>query len=216
MCGIVAAFEFKDSEKIRIQVLEMSKKIRHRGPDWTGIYSSKKAILAHERLSIVDPESGKQPLYSKNKELILAANGEIYNHNEIKSSLKNDYQFSTRSDCEVILALYQEKGCDFLNELNGIFSFVLYDKKKDFYLIARDHLGIIPLYMGWDSNKIFFIASELKALEGFCDKIELFPPGHYLTNKNNIIKKWYKKSWEKFENVKDNTTNLSLIKGICS
>ena len=131
MCGIVAAFEFKDSEKIRIQVLEMSKKIRHRGPDWTGIYSSKKAILAHERLSIVDPESGKQPLYSKNKELILAANGEIYNHNEIKSSLKNDYQFSTRSDCEVILALYQEKGCDFLNELNGI-SLLCFMIKKGF------------------------------------------------------------------------------------
>ena len=212
MCGIVAAFEFKDSEKIRIQVLEMSRKIRHRGPDWTGIYSSKKAILSHERLSIVDPESGKQPLYSINKDLILAANGEIYNHNEIKSSLKNDYHFSTRSDCEVILALYQEKGCDFLDDLNGIFSFVLYDEKKDFYLIARDHLGIIPLYMGWDRNKNFFIASELKALEGFCSKIELFPPGHYLTNENNYLKKWYKRSWEKFENIKDNTTNLTLLK----
>ena len=212
MCGIVAAFEFKDSEKIRIQVLEMSRKIRHRGPDWTGIYSSKKAILSHERLSIVDPESGKQPLYSINKDLILAANGEIYNHKEIKSSLKNDYHFSTRSDCEVILALYQEKGCDFLDDLNGIFSFVLYDEKKDFYLIARDHLGIIPLYMGWDRNKNFFIASELKALEGFCSKIELFPPGHYLTNENNSLKKWYKRSWEKFENIKDNTTNLTLLK----
>jgi len=212
MCGIVAAFGLSQSEKIRNQVLEMSGKIRHRGPDWSGIYSSKNAILAHERLSIVDPKSGKQPLYSKDKNLILAANGEIYNHQEIKSNLKSNYEFLTNSDCEVILALYNEKGSDFLEDLNGIFSFALYDEKKDFYLIARDHMGIIPLYMGWDKEDNFFVASELKALEGFCKEIKLFPPGHYFSSKDGKLTKWYLRNWEKYENVKENSTNISHIR----
>ena len=212
MCGIVAAFGLSQSEKIRNQVLEMSGKIRHRGPDWSGIYSSKNAILAHERLSIVDPKSGKQPLYSKDKNLILAANGEIYNHQEIKSNLKSNYEFLTNSDCEVILALYNEKGSDFLEDLNGIFSFALYDEKKDFYLIARDHMGIIPLYMGWDKEDNFFVASELKALEGFCKEIKLFPPGHYFSSEDGKLTKWYLRNWEKYENVKENSTNISQIR----
>ena len=212
MCGIVAAFGLSQPEKIRNQVLEMSGKIRHRGPDWSGIYSSKNAILAHERLSIVDPKSGKQPLYSKDKNLILAANGEIYNHQEIKSNLKSNYEFSTNSDCEVILALYNEKGSDFLEDLNGIFSFALYDEKKDFYLIARDHMGIIPLYMGWDKEDNFFVASELKALEGFCKEIKLFPPGHYFSSEDGKLTKWYLRNWEKYENVKENSTNISQIR----
>ena len=212
MCGIVAAFGLSQPEKIRNQVLEMSGKIRHRGPDWSGIYSSKNAILAHERLSIVDPKSGKQPLYSKDKNLILAANGEIYNHQEIKSNLKSNYEFLTNSDCEVILALYNEKGSDFLEDLNGIFSFALYDEKKDFYLIARDHMGIIPLYMGWDKEDNFFVASELKALEGFCKEIKLFPPGHYLSSEDGKLTKWYLRNWEKYENVKENSTNISHIR----
>ena len=212
MCGIVAAFDLSKPEKIRNQVLEMSGKIRHRGPDWSGIYSSKNAILAHERLSIVDPKSGKQPLYSIDKNLILAANGEIYNHQEIKSNLKSNYEFLTNSDCEVILALYNEKGSDFLEDLNGIFSFALYDEKKDFYLIARDHMGIIPLYMGWDKEDNFFVASELKALEGFCKEIKLFPPGHYLSSEDGKLTKWYLRNWEKYENVKENSTNISLIR----
>ena len=212
MCGIVAAFGLSQPEKIRNQVLEMSGKIRHRGPDWSGIYSSKNAILAHERLSIVDPKSGKQPLYSKDKNLILAANGEIYNHQEIKSNLKSNYEFLTNSDCEVILALYNEKGSDFFEDLNGIFSFALYDEKKDFYLIARDHMGIIPLYMGWDKEENFFVASELKALEGFCKEIKLFPPGHYLSSEDGKLTKWYLRNWEKYENVKENSTNISHIR----
>ena len=212
MCGIVAAFGLSQPEKIRNQVLEMSGKIRHRGPDWSGIYSSKNAILAHERLSIVDPKSGKQPLYSKDKNLILAANGEIYNHQEIKSNLKSNYEFLTNSDCEVILALYNEKGSDFFEDLNGIFSFALYDEKKDFYLIARDHMGIIPLYMGWDKEDNFFVASELKALEGFCKEIKLFPPGHYLSSEDGKLTKWYLRNWEKYENVKENSTNISHIR----
>ena len=212
MCGIVAVFEINNPEKLRIQVLEMSRKIRHRGPDWSGIYSSEKAILAHERLSIVDPTSGKQPLYSNNKNLILAANGEIYNHKEIKSSLKSNYEFTTNSDCEVILALYKEKGVDFLEDLNGIFSFALYDSKNDSYLIARDHMGIIPLYMGWDSERNFFVASELKALEGYCTEIKLFPPGHYFSSLEGKLVKWYKRKWNNYENVKENSTDISLIR----
>jgi len=190
----------------------MSRKIRHRGPDWSGIYSSEKAILAHERLSIVDPKSGKQPIYSKNKNLILAANGEIYNHKEIKANLKSNYEFTTNSDCEVILALYKEKGVDFLEDLNGIFSFALYNSKNDSYLIARDHIGIIPLYMGWDSERNFFVASELKALEGYCTEIKLFPPGHYFSSLEGKLVKWYKRKWNNYENVKGNSTDISLIR----
>ena len=212
MCGIVAAFDIKNSRELRDQVLEMSRKIRHRGPDWTGIYNSKKAILSHERLSIVDPRSGKQPLYSKNKDLILAANGEIYNHKELKNKLSIHYDFTTQSDCEIILALYTEKGTAFLNDLNGIFAFALYDEKTENYLIARDHLGIIPLYMGWDSEKNFFVASELKALEGYCIEIKIFPPGHYFSSTNSQLTSWYENQWEKYDNVKNKSSDLSLLK----
>ena len=212
MCGIVAVFDIKNSIKLREQVLEMSRKIRHRGPDWTGIYNSKKAILSHERLSIVDPRSGKQPLYSKNKDLILAANGEIYNHKELRNKLSIHYDFTTQSDCEIILALYTEKGTDFLNDLNGIFAFALYDEKTENYLIARDHLGIIPLYMGWDSEKNFFVASELKALEGYCKEIKIFPPGHYFSSTNSQLTCWYECKWEKYDNVKNKSSNISLLK----
>ncbi|MGB5480828.1 MAG: asparagine synthase B, partial [Eudoraea sp.] len=151
MCGIVCAFNVKEStETLRPQLLEMSKKVRHRGPDWSGIYSNAKAILAHERLAIVDPASGKQPLFSEDQKLILAANGEIYNHRELRKQFEGSYTFSTESDCEVILALYQKKGPDFLDDMNGIFGFAIYDSEKDEYFVARDHMGIIPLYMGWD------------------------------------------------------------------
>ena len=160
MCGIVCAFDLKESqEKLRPQLLEMSKLIRHRGPDWSGIYSNDKAILTHERLAIVDPASGKQPLLSKDESLILAANGEIYNHQELRKQFENKYEFQTKSDCEVILALYQEKGTAFLDDLNGIFGFAIYDAKNDEYLVARDHMGIIPLYIGWDKNGTFYVAS---------------------------------------------------------
>ena len=190
MCGIVCAFDLKEpAEILRPELLKMSKKLRHRGPDWSGVYTTKNAILTHERLAIVDPASGKQPLYSKDKQLILAANGEIYNHLNLRKELKNTYDFTTESDCEVLLALYREKGVHFLDELNGIFGFALYDQKQDAYFIARDHMGIIPLYMGWDEHGTFYVASELKALEGTCVKIELFPPGHYLHSKEGVLKK---------------------------
>ncbi len=213
MCGIVCAFELKQkSEDLRSQLLEMSKKIRHRGPDWSGIYCGEKAILAHERLAIVDPTSGKQPLFSEDGNLVLAANGEIYNHQEIRKSFEGKYNFQTESDCEVILALYKEKGSTFLDDLNGIFGFAIYNVETDEYLIARDHMGIIPLYMGWDENGTFYIASELKALEGYCTKIELFPPGHFLSSKDGVLTQWYKRDWTEFDAVKDNETSISELK----
>ncbi len=212
MCGIVCAFDLKEKiEVLRPQLLEMSKKIRHRGPDWSGIFSNEKAILAHERLAIVDPSSGKQPLVSEDKKLILAANGEIYNHRELRKQFEGIYNFQTASDCEVILALYKEKGETFLDELNGIFGFALYDVENDSYFVARDHMGIIPLYIGWDENGTFYVASELKALEGICTKIELFPPGHYVSSKDGIYKKWYSRDWMEFDAVKENETSINKI-----
>ena len=213
MCGIVCAFDVKEStETLRPQLLEMSKKVRHRGPDWSGIYSNEKAILAHERLAIVDPASGKQPLFSEDQKLILAANGEIYNHKELRKQFEGSYTFSTQSDCEVILALYQKKGPDFLDDMNGIFGFAIYDSEKDEYFVARDHMGIIPLYMGWDKNGTFYVASELKALEGTCTKIELFPPGHYLHSSDGELKRWYNRDWMDYEAVKENQTSIDEIR----
>lgn len=213
MCGIVCAFELKESsESLRPQLLSMAKCLRHRGPDWSGIYSNEKAILAHERLAIVDPTSGKQPLLSEDKNLVLSANGEIYNHQALRKQFDGKYNFQTKSDCEVILALYQEKGTKFLDELNGIFGFALYDVEKDEYLIARDHMGIIPLYIGWDQNGTFYVASELKALEGHCTKIELFPPGHYLSSKEDGYQKWYERDWMDYENVKDNEASIAELR----
>ncbi len=213
MCGIVCAFELKQtSKKLRPQLLKMAKLIRHRGPDWSGIYSNNKVIMAHERLAIVDPTSGKQPLLSKDKNLVLAANGEIYNHLELRQQFEDYYQFQTKSDCEVILALYKQKGASFLNELNGIFGFALYDNANDTYLIARDHMGIIPLYMGWDQGGTFYVASELKALEGVCSKIELFPPGHYLDSKVGEIRSWYQRDWMEYDMVKENETDIKILR----
>jgi len=209
MCGIVCAFDLKqDVDQLRPQVLEMSKQVRHRGPDWSGIFSSEKAVIAHERLAIVDPTSGKQPLYNQNKTLVLAANGEIYNHKELKKAAVPDYPFQTESDCEVLLALYEKKGVSFVGKLNGIFAFAIYDTEKDTYFIARDHMGIIPLYMGWDIHGTFYVASELKALEGVCTKIELFPPGHYWHSDEAAPVEWYKPDWKSFDNVKNNTTSI--------
>ncbi len=212
MCGIVGVFDLKvDPQSIRQQVLEMSKKVRHRGPDWSGIYCGGKAIIAHERLSIVDPESGGQPLYSKDKKLILGVNGEIYNHRDIREKYKNSYEFLTGSDCEVILALYKDKKEKFLDDMNGIFAFALYDEEEDAYLIARDHIGIIPLYMGWDKFGNFYVGSELKSLEGYCTKIEEFPPAHYLYSKDGEIKRWYERDWMEYGNVKDNPADIQEL-----
>lgn len=213
MCGIVCAFELKETAaEVRKQVLSMAKSIRHRGPDWSGIFSNDKAVMAHERLAIVDPTSGKQPLFSEDQNLVLAANGEIYNHLSLRKTYESKYNFKTKSDCEVILPLYKEKGADFLDELNGVFAFVIYDIENDSYFIARDHIGIIPLYIGWDLHGTFYVASELKALEGVCTKIEIFPPGHYLDSKQGVFTSWYERDWMCFENIKDNNTDIELLR----
>ena len=211
MCGIVCAFETKNDSLLRSKVLEMAKKIRHRGPDWSGIYSNKSAIIAHERLAIVDPSSGQQPLFSQDDRYVLAANGEIYNHKELRLEFP-EYCFATKSDCEVILPLYEKYGPNFLDKLNGIFAFTIYDSLKDEYFVARDHIGIIPLYIGWDKNAVFYVSSELKALEGQCEKIELFPPGQFLTSSKNKFEKWYSRDWEDFNNVKDAKTSINNLR----
>ncbi len=213
MCGIVCAFDIKQPvQALRPQVLKMSKRIRHRGPDWSGVYSDDKAIMAHERLSIVDPESGKQPLYSKDGKLVLAVNGEIYNHQEIRKQFEGKYEFLTKSDCEVILALYREKGPNFMEDLNGIFAFALYDIEKDIYMIGRDHIGIIPLYQGWDKEGTYYVASELKALEGYCTKIEEFLPGQYFYSPDKTPTKWYSRDWESYEAVKNNVSDINVLR----
>ena len=197
---------------LRPQVLQMSKTIRHRGPDWSGIFSNDNAVLAHERLAIVDPRSGKQPLYSKDGKLVLAVNGEIYNHREIRKKFEGKYDFLTQSDCEVILALYREKGPAFLEDLNGIFAFALYDIENNRFLIGRDHIGIIPLYQGWDKDGAYYVASELKALECYCEKIEEFLPGQYYYSPDGKPSQWYSRDWMEYENVKDNQSSVAELR----
>lgn len=218
MCGIVAIFNVKEqTPELRTKALGMSKKIRHRGPDWSGIHCSGSAILAHERLSIVDPESGGQPLFSPDGKQVLAVNGEIYNHKKIRERYKGRYDFQTGSDCEVILALYRDKGVNFLEDLNGIFAFALYDEEQDAFLIARDQIGVIPLYIGYNADGKVFVASELKALEGECERYEPFLPGHYYWSKDPGMKRWYKRDWMEYDNVKDNTASSDAIrKSLCA
>ncbi len=213
MCGIVSIFNIKQqTTELRQKALRMSKKIRHRGPDWSGIYCGKTAILAHERLSIVDPESGRQPLFSPDGKQVLAVNGEIYNHQEIRERYRGKYEFQTGSDCEVILALYRDKGPAFVEELNGIFAFALYDEEKDLFMIARDHIGVIPLYIGYDDDGTVYVASELKALEGECQRYEPFLPGHYWWSQDPGMKRWYTRDWMGYSAVKDNPASSEDIR----
>ncbi|MBR1377584.1 MAG: asparagine synthase B [Bacteroidaceae bacterium] len=213
MCGITAILNVKEqTPELRQKALRMSQKIRHRGPDWSGIYCGGSAILAHERLSIVDPESGGQPLYSPDRKQVLAVNGEIYNHQDIRRRYSVQYDFLTGSDCEVILALYRSKGIDFLEDLSGIFAFVLYDEERDEFLIARDPIGVIPLYIGYDSDGTVYVASELKALEGQCERYEPFLPGHYYWSREPGMQRYYRRDWFAFDAVKDNTASVSAIR----
>ena len=205
MCGIISIFNIsRQTDELRQKALRMSQKIRHRGPDWSGIYCGGTAILAHERLSIVDPESGRQPLFSPDRRQVLAVNGEIYNHQEIRERYRDTYSFQTGSDCEVILALYRDQGVNFLEQLNGIFAFALYDEQQEAFLVARDPIGVIPLYIGYDDDGKVYVSSELKALEGQCQRYEPFPPGHYLYSKDGEIRRYYKRDWFDYEQVKDN------------
>ena len=213
MCGIVGIFNVKEqNQELRNKALKMSQKIRHRGPDWSGIYCGGSAILAHERLSIVDPESGGQPLFSPDKKQVLAVNGEIYNQQDIRRKYAGQYEFQTGSDCEVILALYREKGIDFLEDISGIFAFALYDEETDEFLIARDPIGVIPLYIGCDADGKVYVASELKSLEGQCEHYEPFLPGHYYWSVDPGMKRYYKRDWMKYENIKSCAASVSAIR----
>ena len=217
MCSIFGIFDIKDNpQALRNTALEMSRCQIHRGPDWEGIYQGEHAIVVHERLSIVDPSNGAQPLYNKDKTQVLAANGEIYNHMQLRGELKEPYEFSTGSDCEVILPLYQEfkrTGEMFLDRLVGDFAFVIYDATDDTYFIARDHMGIVPCYIGTDSEGRFYVASEMKALTPVCDTVKEFPPGHYLYSKQDLeFHQYYKRDWMEYDNVKDNTTSVEALK----
>ncbi|MFA0729358.1 asparagine synthase B, partial [Vibrio sp. 10N.222.48.A4] len=208
MCSVFGILDIKsDAAALRPIALEMSKKLRHRGPDWSGIYAGEKAILAHERLAIVGLNSGAQPLYSQDKKHILAVNGEIYNHKELRARYEDKYQFQTDSDCEVILALYQEMGADLLEELNGIFAFVLYDEEKDEYLVGRDHIGIIPLYQGYDEHGNYYVASEMKALVPVCKTISEFPPGSFYSSKDTEPQRYYIRDWNEYAAVQGNSTS---------
>ncbi|CAD6509745.1 asparagine synthase B [Candidatus Profftia tarda] len=213
MCSIFAVLDLKtDPMKLQKKAIELSGLMRHRGPDCFGLYASDHAILAHERLSIVDIKNGAQPLYNAAHTQALAVNGEIYNHQELRRLLKNSYKFQTSSDCEVILALYAQKGSDFLNDLNGMFAFIIYDADKQRYLIGRDHLGIIPLYMGYDEHSNFYLASEMKALIPICCTIKEFPPGSYMSSEEGKIHRYYYRNWFKFENIKYNISYPHQVK----
>ena len=213
MCGIVGIFNVPEPSALRRKALEMSRRIRHRGPDWSGIWCGGRAVLCHERLSIVDPESGGQPLLSPDGKQVLAVNGEIYNHQEIRRRYAGKYDFRTGSDCEVILALYRDRGPDFLEELSGIFAFALYDAEKDAFLIARDPIGVIPLYIGFDdADGKVYVGSELKALEGQCERYEPFLPGHCYWSREPGMKRWYRRDWMSYEAVKDGPASALSIR----
>ncbi|WP_409423001.1 asparagine synthase B [Pseudaeromonas sp. ZJS20] len=213
MCSIFGILDIKsDAVALRKSALEMSKRLRHRGPDWSGIYSSERAILVHERLAIVDPSTGAQPLYNPERTHVLAVNGEIYNHKELEKQLTVDFQFQTKSDCEIILAKYKEKGAAFLDELNGIFAFILYDAEQDAYLIGRDHIGIIPLYTGFDEHGNFYVASEMKALVPVCKSVQEFPPGHYLWSKDGQLTQYYQRDWMEYGAVEHNTSSVEELR----
>ena len=213
MCGFIGIFDSKAGrQETREKGLKMSSRIRHRGPDWSGVYSSERCTLCHERLAIVDPLSGGQPLYSPDRKQILAVNGEIYNHKSIREEFKGRYEFQTGSDCEVILALYREYGNSFLDRLNGIFAFALYDEEKQCYLIARDPIGVIPLFIGFDECGTVYVASEMKALEGMCERYEPFLPGHLYDSREGVMRRWYERDWFGYDAVKDSTLDPSLLR----
>ncbi|MBS7317811.1 MAG: asparagine synthase B [Bacteroidales bacterium] len=213
MCGFIGIFDSKAGrQETREKGLKMSSRIRHRGPDWSGVYSSERCTLCHERLAIVDPLSGGQPLYSPDRKQILAVNGEIYNHKSIREEFKGRYEFQTGSDCEVILALYREYGNSFLDRLNGIFAFALYDEEKQCYLIARDPIGVIPLFIGFDECGTVYVASEMKALEGMCERYEPFLPGHLYDSREGVMRRWYERDWFSYDAVKDSTLDPSLLR----
>ncbi len=216
MCSVLGIFEIESgAEGLRPLALELSRRQRHRGPDWSGVYAGERAILAHERLAIVDIESGAQPLYGPDRSTVLAVNGEIYNHTDLEDGVARGYPFRTKSDCEVILALYEQRPDDpagWLNELSGIFAFALYDEARDRYLIARDPIGVMPLYTGRDAEGRFYVASEMKALIGTCPEIRDFPPGHFLDSQLGDPVRYYEPAWRDFEAVADGPSDPEVVR----
>jgi len=213
MCSIFCILDIKTgADALRPKALEYSRLLRHRGPDWSGIYANDKAILVHERLSIVDTEHGAQPLYNADKTLVLAVNGEIYNHKALASQHTSEYDFQTASDCEVIIPMYEKFGSDFVDKLQGMFAFCLYNESDNSYLIARDHMGIIPLYTGYDAEGNFYVASEMKALMPICKTVAEFPPGHILDSRVGKLEKYYQRNWQKFSAIKDNNTSKEKLR----
>jgi asparagine synthase (glutamine-hydrolysing) len=213
MCSIFGVLELRqDVSIVRKMALQQSRLLRHRGPDWSGSYASARAVLAHERLAIVDVNTGAQPLLSPDGKQALAVNGEIYNHQEIRHALKGSYAFRTESDCEVILPLYLQHGPGFLDQLRGMFAFVLYDEAADRWMIARDPIGIMPLYYGHDQHGQLFIASEMKALMDVCNQVHEFPPGHYWTSGQSEPQRWYRRDWEHYENVAHAVTDRAALR----
>ena len=205
MCSIFGIFGLQpgdDLAALRRQSLDLSQRQRHRGPDWSGVYVDDGAILVHERLAIVDPAGGSQPLLSEDRRLALAVNGEIYNHVTLKSALQQQYAFQTASDCEVINALYlEDEPASFLNRLNGIFAFALWDKARGRALIARDPIGVVPLYWGHDREGRLRVASEMKSLADECADVAQFPPGHWYDSATGELTKYYARPWRDYEAV---------------
>ena len=197
MCGIFTVLDIKGNPvELRKLAVNRVKRLRHRGPDWSGVYSDKRAVICHERLAIVDVTHGAQPLVDKGTGRVLAVNGEIYNHLDLRARcLKKPHDFQTASDCEPILYLYDELGPEFVKLMNGIFAFVIYDPRDGDYFIARDHIGINPLYWGRDGEGNLFVSSEMKALVDVCPKVEIFPPGHYYKGSEGRLVKWYEPAW---------------------
>lgn len=213
MCSILGILDLRsDPVALRSQALDLSRRMRHRGPDWSGVYANHRAILVHERLAIVGVDSGAQPLLSPDGTQALAVNGEIYNHRELRAATEADYAYQTHSDCEVILPLYRKFGPDFLNQLEGMFAFVLWDDAAGRWLIGRDPIGIIPLYYGHDAHGNLFVGSELKSLAPVCKDAKEFPPGHYWQSGDAAPTGYYHPGWREYSAVKDGPTDRLALR----
>ncbi len=213
MCSIFAILEIKnENNRLRETALKQSKRLRHRGPDWSGVWENRNAILAHERLAIVDIDNGAQPLRDRAERFVLAVNGEIYNHRELEAQLASEYELQTRSDCEVIMPLFAEDGAAGFDRLEGMFAFVLYDSATDRYVAARDHIGIIPMFYGYDELGQMYIASEMKALVDVCRTIKEFPPGHYYDSDSKTFTQYYQREWTEFANVSNRESSPEQLR----
>jgi asparagine synthase (glutamine-hydrolysing) len=220
MCGILAVLNSpEDPDELRARVVTLAKLVRHRGPDWSGVHLQLNVenngrqfvnVLAHERLGIVDPEGGAQPLLNETGNVGLSINGEIYNHEELEKSLKDQHRFATRSDCEVIVHLYEERGADFVDDLDGVFAFVMADETTGEVVAARDPIGVVPMFWGWGRDGSVWFASEMKALCGVCPRFEQFPPGHVYAG--GKLYRYYDPAWRETDEVPTGTPTAEEIR----